>query len=98
MVITAATYLELYVPKSGEQANSITFHSEVTNKDYTHSVTEIGDVSNYHHFLVNLYGIPEGEYVYTIGEDKGVVRIGNYKALQKDYRHKETHKEYNIYG
>lgn len=98
MVITAATFLEIYVPKSGGQASSITFHSEVTNKDFTHSITEIGDVSNYHHFLINIYGIPDGEYVYKIGEDRGVVRIGDYKADATSYKHKEIHKEYNIYG
>ena len=98
MVITAATYIELYIPRSGGYANSITFHSEVTNKDYVFTFNEITDCENYHHFIVDLSGVPEGEYVYSIGNDKGVVRIGDYKVDATTYKHKETHKEYNIYG
>lgn len=98
MVITATTYTELYFPRSGDYASAITFHSEVTNADYTYQYAEFGDCSDYHHFLVDLEGLPEGEYVYTVGTDSGVVRVGDYKVGTTQYKHKETHKEYNIYG
>lgn len=98
MVITAATFIEMYVPRSGEYASAITFHSEVTNADYTYQYVEFGDCSDYHHFLVDLLGLPEGEYVYTVGTDNGVVRVGDYKVDATHYNNKQTHKEYNIYG
>ena len=98
MIITAATYLELYIPRSGDYATALTLHSEVTNKDYNFTFNEIPDCKDYHHLIVDLIGVPDGEYVYTIGEDRGVVRIGDYKVDSTAYKHKEIHKEYNIYG
>lgn len=98
MIISAATYVEVYIPRSGGYANELTLHSEVTNKDYKFNFQEIPDCKDYHHMFLDLSDVPEGEYVYSIGEDKGVVRVGDYKADEKTYKHKETHKEYNIYG
>lgn len=98
MVINAASFTEMYVPRNEGDGSVLILRSEVDGNTYQFNVTDFSDTADYYHFLVDLEGVPEGEYVYTLGSDSGVMRIGRYNTSDTCYRKEEKHIQYQYGG
>lgn len=62
---------------------ALRLHSISSNTDYTFPVTDTGNWRDYYEIEVDFSAIPDGEYEYSIGQDCGLLVIGDYKEKRK---------------
>lgn len=97
MVISSKTQIELYVPAVYGGAKEISFKSEITKQEYVFS-GQPSYAGDYYVFSIDFSSIPDGEYVYHAGNDKGIIRIGDYKEPNKvSYTADNKNIQYNAF-
>lgn len=56
----------------------LTFHSELTQNDYSFDVVDLGTSKRFYKFELDLTNVPNGEFAYNInGKEQGLVRVGD---------------------
>ncbi len=80
---------------------TLRLHSISSNTDYTFPVDDTGALRDYYEIEVDFSAIPDGEYEYSIGQDCGLMWIGEYNEKRqrqnKQYINGETtqYKQYD---
>ena len=77
----AESPITLYPPKTTTKSVkefTLTLHSISSNTDYTFPVDDTGALRDYYEVEVDFSAIPDGEYEYRIGCDRGLLWIGEY--------------------
>ena len=97
MVVSSATFTEIWFPSNAGGGTALTLESEITRQTYSFNFTDLDDTEGYYHICVDFTGVPEGEYVWRIGDDGGIIRIGLYTAPATEYKKNEKHTYYE-YG
>lgn len=97
MVISSKTQIELYVPAVCGGAKDISFKSEITNQEYVFS-GQPSYTGDYYVFNIDFSLIPDGEYIYHAGNDRGIIRIGTYLEPNKvSYTADNKNIQYNAF-
>lgn len=77
----------IYPPKTTTKSVkelTLRLHSISSNTDYTFPVDDTGALRDYYEVEVDFSAMPDGEYQYTIGQDSGLLVIGDYKEKRKE--------------
>lgn len=98
MVVKTAAITEILIPANAGDGKVLTLRSEVTNQTYEFNIDGSVRDDGYYHAVIDFGDVPDGEYAYSIGKDRGVIRIGEYKETGKAYKKEEKHIQYNYGG
>lgn len=69
---------------------TLRLHSISSNTDYTFPVDDTWALRDYYEIEVDFSAIPDGEYEYSIGQDSGLLIVGDYKEKRQ-----EQNRQYN---
>ena len=77
----AESPITLYPPKTTTKSVkelTLKLHSISSNSDFSFPVVDTGNWRDYYEIEVDFSAIPDGEYEYRIGCDRGLLIIGEY--------------------
>lgn len=69
--------------------------NNLTNQEF--KFTELEDLSDnsfYYEFAINLDALDTGEYTYKFGKEIGLLTVGNYSPIIKEYQTNNTRIQY----
>lgn len=77
-----------------EQIYTISLISRGTNQTYQFEAADEGTFKDYYVFSIDFSGCKNGEFEYSIGENKGLIQIGEIKHTAEEYKKDEVFIEY----
>lgn len=90
---------QVFFPKMAHLPNEeyeVTFKSEMTKKEITLFLTDVGGLADYYVFNLNFKDFEDGEWEYKIGiVETGLIRIGELDKDKTQYNNKQEYKQYN---